>query len=259
MLKKETSVSKMEANQFIEIIGIAKKSNHLLLKTKSGKVTYQVSEGNPHIFENSKYQEIFKQLKDAESKLVEPLDFSVGINFMILEALKTHLSDEELNNIYESMGTGMFMLINDLSNRYTNLNPEEIADKYLSPSQIANFRDFYSKHYELVVETFKNGYSSIPLYEMLYNKKGFHDCITNIRKHIESNVNSETILPITKLVYKIVIEFENEIRRLTSEDEIEDLYYAIRDIDKNLDKITDEVIECLPNYSILAVHSLLFA
>jgi len=33
MLKKETSVSKMEASQFIEIIGIAKKSNHLLLKT----------------------------------------------------------------------------------------------------------------------------------------------------------------------------------------------------------------------------------
>lgn len=255
MLKKETTVSKMEANQLIDIVGIAKKSNHLLLTTKSGKVTYLVSEGNPHIFENSKYQKIFDQLKNAESKLVEPLEFSVAINFMTLEALKTHISDDELDSIFKSMGTGMFMLINDLSNKYINLDSEEIADKYLSPNQIENFRAFYSKNYELAIETFKNGYSTIPLFDMLYNKKQFNGCQYNMKKYIETHsINSS----ITKLIYEILIEFENEIRFINSEDEIEDLYYAMRDIDKNIEKITLDVVDSLPNHSIAAVHSLLF-
>lgn len=255
MLKKETTVSKKEANQLIDIVGIAKKSNHLLLTTKSGKVTYLVSEGNPHIFENSKYQKIFDQLKDAESKLVEPLEFSVAINFITLEALKTHIAESELDDIFKSMGTGMFMLINDLSNKYTNLDPEEIADRYLSPKQIENFKDFYSKNYDLAIETFKNGYSTIPLFDMLYNKKHFNGCQCNIKKYIETNSDDS---PITKLIYEILIEFENEIRSINSEDEIEDLYYAIRDIDSNIDKITQDIVDILPNHSISAIHALLF-
>ncbi len=259
MLKKETTVSKKEANQYVNIVGVAKKSNHLLLKTRSGKVTYLVSEGNPHIFENSKYEKIFKQLRDAENELVEPLEFNVEINFITLEALRVFLSDEELDNIYNSMGIGIFMLLNDLSNKYTNYNPEEIADKYLSPSQITNFRDFYSKNYELVIESFKNGYSTLPLYDMLYNKKGFHGCQNNIKTYITSSIKDEDLSPVIKLVYKLIIEFENEICSITREDEIEDMYYMMRDIDMNLEKLTLDSIKCLKNYSLYTVRSFLVA
>lgn len=259
MLKKETTVSKMEANQLINIVGIAKKANHLLLKTRSGKVTYLVSEGNPHIFENSKYKKIFEYLKDAENKLVEPLEFNVAINFITLEALKTHLNENELDNIYESMGTGIFMLINDLSNKYINLDPEQIADKYLSPSQIANFRDFYSKNYDLVIKSFKNGYSTIPLYDMLYNKKKFYGCQNNIGNYIKSHSDNDSMSIITNLLYTIIIEFENEICSINREDEIEDIYYMMIAIDRNLDKITPESIRYLNNYTIENIHSIISA
>lgn len=257
MLKKETTVSKMEAIQFVDIVGIAKKANHLLLKTKSGKVTYLVSEGNPHIFENSKYEEIYKKLNDAENKLVEPLDFNVELNFITLEALKTHLTCQELDDIYKSMGTGIFMLVNDLSNKYLNLNPEEIADKYLTPSQIEKFKKFYSVHYDLVIESFKNGYSMIPLYDMLYNKKGFHGCQNNIKSYLNSHSVESDSSPITNWLYKIVVEFENEIHLITREDEIEELYYMMIAIDRNLDKLQN--VENLNDYTIGGIYSIISA
>lgn len=218
----------------------------------SNKVTYKIKKDNECVLHQDKYKNFLAMLEKAEQKLKSKLKFTVQINFLTLIAFDDYKTEEELNTLFDIMGIRIFELIQDISLRKDINKIDIIKSKYIYNSKLKQLREYYDKYNEIVLYSFlKNDYSSLPLFDALYSGVNYSSCINNICKIMKMKKNTLK----KKLACVIYNEFMNKNYLLGAEKEIENLYYKINIINDNINKLTNNDIKLLYDFSISSVYN----
>lgn len=238
------------SNKEVRPYGLAKKENCIIVKSKKGNVSYLVMKPNDNILENIAYKEIFEVLNSIESKLEKPLDFPVHLDYITLNSFKESFTCEELQTLKDTIGTKIFYFINDLSHKKNIYDTKYVSDNYLYNDKLKNLKEFYTNHKNLVEDCFARGYSSLPLFDAIYN----NDKVNSTIKEIYDVLNDELLSDEKRqLTYGLIIYVENVLPFIQSEKAKEDFYFMIRQINNNYNKILESDI-C--NESNLTIESL---
>lgn len=193
------------------------------------------------------YKEIFDELSSIEKKLDKPLDFDVQLDYIVLNSFKESFTSDELKTLADTIGIRIFEFINDLSLRKNIYETKSISDKYLYNDTLKQLKEYYETNHELILDCFKKGYSSLPLYDVLYDSKYHNSLLSEIYKVLE---NPELCKRKKELTYGLIIYVENELHLIQSEKLRDEFYYEMRLINKNYNKILQEDICSLSDISI---------
>lgn len=219
-----------------------------LIESKLGKVVYKVQ--SPDILDMDRYKEIVKVFETLETKLNKPLVFNVHLDYMTMDALRS-IDVEALSNI---IGTKLFYLINDIVIRKNLYDSKVISDSYLSISRFKQLKEYYTDNEDFVLECFTKGYSSLPLFEVLYQNKKSSILLDEIYSTLRSK---QTNLLKRKLACNLVVDLENELFFTRSDKTKEDIYYKVGKINKYLNELDDNDIMSLSNITIDNVYFLI--
>ncbi len=197
-------------------------------------VTFKLQDNMSDVFENPTYCKFFKMLKNISYELDEKLQFDVEIDYVTLEAFKLYISSNGYKNLYNNIGTRIFELINDLSIQGFCFTPKDIAKRFLNNTDLIQLKEFYNSNEDTVYKSFKNGYSSLYLYEMIYKEKNHNCLLANLYSIIQDKKQPNQK---RDFVSNLLIEFENELLKLTTENSRNNLCYCILKINDNIDKV----------------------
>lgn len=219
MINKGTLKSNMEVCQE------QTKKGYYLFCLKEKKVKYIVKEKN--VLSLEKLGDIFALFNKEEQKLQSPLPFKVNLNTSLMFAFKNYFKIDEIAKICDIMQDKIFFLLNDITLRRTLRSSRKIADEYLYTSKLEKLKQYYDKYENIVLNSFSKGYSSLFLFEVIYENLQVSPILGNIYKAAKS----ETVDGKEKtLACNLIINFENEILDAHSENSREYIYYHISKI-----------------------------
>lgn len=226
------------------LVGQTNLDRYVLLESPKKKVVYKVSKQISDIFQNKTYSKLFRLLNLIENQLTEPLDFTVELDYITLEAFKRSCEENTHGymNLKNDLGPKTFDLLNDLSIRKTTISAETICDSYLCKSDLVNLRKYYTKHHDIVLDCFKKNYSSLALYDVLYKSKSPASFLDNIYKAIK-NKNETKIRK--DFASRLLVEYITEMAIYHSEKIREELSYQMCKINKDFNKLTDKELSTI--------------
>ena len=222
-----------------------KKGENVIVYSKKGKVAYIATWNSKHIFSMKRYNDVFLLLNSLEDKLETPLDFNVSVDFMTMESIMEFLKYNTANSLKDTIGIRLFELINDLTVQRKALSTKHIVDQYLSISELKKLKAYYDKYNKKVKEYFNRNYSSLPLYNVLYNKEKQSSLTSNI---IDAITNENYSSNKKALACDLIVELGNKDYYFMSDKTKEELGYKMYYINKSFTKINDNDIKKLkPN------------
>ncbi|MBO5477458.1 MAG: hypothetical protein J6A15_06895 [Clostridia bacterium] len=219
---------------------------YVLLESPKGKVTYKVSKQISDVFESRNYQGFFRLLGLIENQLDEHLSFTVELDYITLEAFKRCCEQDKRGyiNLKNRIGTRIFELLNDLSIRKTSISSEEILDKYLCNSDLDALKEYYEKYHDIVMDCFSKDYSTLCLYDIIYNGSTTAQFLDKL--HVSIKDEDECIIK-KDFACRLMIEYLTEMSAHASEKTREELSYQMSVINKNFDNLDCHTLSTISN------------
>ena len=207
----------------------------IFMNSKNGKITYDVTHDGKEIFDNRKYQPLFDILNGLEKDLEKPLEFTIALDYMTLETFMHLLKDTDYKKLISILGTRLFYLVNDIALKKSLDNPDVIADYYFFMQKITSLKEFYDKNEELVIESFNKKFSSLPLFDLIYEGSDY-SLISSLYDQVKIQDDNAK----KKLACSLILELKNHVTTITSESTKEDFYYDVYYINTHFNKLTHE-------------------
>lgn len=204
------------------------------LSKLTNKVTFKLSKNMIDIFSNPLYAKFFKLLRKISNELDEELEFYVEVDYMTLEAFKVYISMYGYEKLHENIGTKIFELMTDLTLQGFCYTPKNIADRFLTNTDLNNFKEYYANNKDVVYRSFKNGYTSLYNYEIMYKEKNPNSILSNLFSIIADKSQPKLKRDFASNLW---IEFQNELSKAITERSKNNLCNSIIKINNNINKI----------------------
>jgi hypothetical protein len=228
-----------------------KNEKYVLVKSKSGKVTYMVANQNTHIFDYPRYSNIFNELDKIENCLEKPLNFNVKIDFITMDAISSSFTNSEITHIFNIIGNRIFELLNDISSKKSLYDSEFIANTYFSDKTLKELKEYYDNNHEFVLKSFEKGYSTLPVFTVLQTNSS-----SIMLDKIYSTIRDENSSSFKRdLAFNLVAESDNVLHLTTSDRAKEDYYYHLLIVNKFFNELTEKDVNSLSNITIDSLYN----
>lgn len=252
------NLSNVQKKENLEEAEIASVNNSSIAMTKM--ITF-IGENVEILYTSKRYSSLDLMIELIEKDLTTPVPFKVHLSCSTLEAFAKafkEIGDYELSlMIFNNIDPlNFFRLINDLSIQTHYNSSKEIANKFLTSERtLSKLNRFYNEYTDISDYCIKNNYTSLYLFEITAMNKNetLKKTFPNLSQYLHSDDKEKR-----HIVSSLFNELENEVRKCgITEATVNDYYYKLIRIDKEIDKIFEE-IDLNLIYSIDSLYFLLY-